>query len=262
MQRAMRWAPAAAVVAAAAFMFWGAAHYTFFDDEAFSFQRYILPPGELVAALRDGVEPDPPLYYLCVGAWIRVWGITPPAVRSLSILVYLLGLAALYAAGRAWFDAAAARWAVLLCALHPLHLFFGFAARWYGMMFLWTALLLWTTAGACGWTRRSVSGDPAGIDAPRNERVRPGWFVAWVAAATAAFYTNYFAACVVGLLWLYGVYGARFSRRRMTAWIVSAAAVLLLYVPWGSALLAELQRFPRMERSLTPYLASFARTGA
>src|SRR5262249_31096383 len=42
----------------------------------------------------------PPLYYLTLGAWTQIAGITPIMVRFLSVLVFLPGVACLFAAVR------------------------------------------------------------------------------------------------------------------------------------------------------------------
>lgn len=235
------------IVASGAFLFQGAGRYTVFDDEAFSSRRYVLPTDELIDALRHRVEPDPPLYYLAVHAWIRIWGIEPLAMRSLSILFFVAGLLALRSAAHAWFGPAAARWALLLCALHPLHLFFGFAARWYALMFLCSALLL----AASGRIRRAlITGTQPAASA----------YLAWVISAAMALYTNYFAPCIVGLTWLalWGRNGRDPKHRRSL--IVAAALVVLLYAPWLPTFWHELAAFPRIERSIGAYVVCAART--
>ncbi len=229
----------AVLVGAGAFMIWGAGYYTVFDDEAFSTQRYVMPLRELVPSLWRGVEPDPPLYYVLEHGWIALFGVRPTALRGLSIILFLSSLPVLRAAGEAWCDARTGRLAVLLCGLHPLHLFFGFAARWYALMFLCTAVLLLATA------RIELRGG------------RRGWMLVWALAATAALYTNYFGACVVALLWLWGIRHGRGGRR---GWKRMAGLVLLLYSPWAPALVEQLTRFPRMEREAAAYAATAGRT--
>jgi len=134
------------LLGAGVFMFRGAGRYTVFDDEAFSCRRYVMPVGEMLSALWNLAEPDPPLYYLLENLWVRFFGVGPVALRSLSIVIFLVGLVFIRAAGQAWFDHRTGLAAMVLCALHPAHLFFGFAARWYSLMFLMTAALLWLTA--------------------------------------------------------------------------------------------------------------------
>src|SRR5262245_49349918 len=120
--------------------FWAAGQYTVFDDESFSCRRYVMPMGEMVSALRDGAEPDPPLYYILQNISVRIVGVGPVGLRSLSIVLFLLGLIATRAAAQAWFDRRIGIAAMVIAAVHPAHVMLGFAARWYSAMFLGMAV--------------------------------------------------------------------------------------------------------------------------
>jgi len=231
------------------FQLWAASHYAIFDDEAFSCRRYVLPTGQLVEALWHNVEPDPPLYYLAIHAWTRLLGVAPLALRSLSILFFLAGLLVLRAAGTAWFGSATGRLAMFLAALHPLHLLFGMAARWYSLMFLCVALLLWATA------RLRAPLSNSSLIARRSS------LCLWILAAAAVCYTNYFGLCVVGLLWLACLFADRRDRAALRRWLQAALAVALLYAPWMPAFLRQATIFPRTDPSLSAYVNIAARTG-
>jgi hypothetical protein len=196
-------------------MFWAAGHYTVFDDEAFSCRRYAMPVGEMISGLWHGVEPDPPLFYVLENAWVGVFGVGPLALRSLPIIFFLIGLLVMRLAGQAWFDRRTGLVTMLLCALHPAHLFFGFAARWYSLMFLMTALLLWLTV-------RLATAD----------RVDRRLVIAWSLAAAGACYTNYFGPVVVGLAWLAGLGRSLGKTHALRRWGWAAAGVVALCLPW------------------------------
>ncbi|MFO0973991.1 MAG: hypothetical protein U1A27_11210 [Phycisphaerae bacterium] len=213
----------AVMVAAGGFAAWGAQYYTVFDDEAFSLQRYVLPLSELVPGLWRGVEPDPPLYYVLQHAWIGLFGVRPLALRGLSIVAFVAAIPVLRGAAEQWWGARAARYAVVLAGLHPLHLFFGFAARWYALFFLCVAVLLHATAGVARGT------------APRRAAI------AWVAAALAACYTNYYGPAVVGLVWFWAVWSQTGPARR---WNRLLGCVLLGYAAWMPAFVQQLTTFP------------------
>lgn len=195
-------------------MFWGAGHYTVFDDEAFSCRRYVMPMGEMVSALWHGAEPDPPLYYVLENGWVRIFGTGPLGLRSLSILFFVVGLVFIRAAGQAWFGASTGRAAMILCALHPAHLFFGFAARWYSLMFLLVAVLLWQTA--------RLSEQPQ----------RRGRVLGWALTAAGVCYTNYFGPVVVILAWIVGTLRARTRPAGYAPWVGGGLIALALYTPW------------------------------
>lgn len=224
-------------------MFWGAGRYTVFDDEAFSCHRYVMPVGEMVAALWNGVEPDPPLYYVLINGWVRVFGVGPLGLRSLSILFFLAGLVFIRLAGQAWFDRRTGLIAMLLCALHPAHLFFGFAARWYSLMFLLVAVLLWLTA-------RLSAVDPG----------RRGRMVAWGLAAASVCYSNYFGPAVVGLMWLVGMILGSRRRHGIRPWIGGGMIALALFSPWTVPFILQAGRFGELGSSWGTCVATAART--
>jgi len=235
----------AVMLAAGVFMAWGADYYTVFDDEAFSLQRYVIPLGELVPALRRGVEPDPPLYYVLEHGWISIFGVRPLALRGLSIAFFLLSLPVIRAAGEAWFDARAGRWAVVMCGLNPLHLFFGFAARWYALMFLCVAGML-VAAGKIAGARRDEPG-----------RVPRVWIVVWIVAAVAACYTNYLGPAIVGLFWVWGLASGRGGQ---ALWNKMLGVVLLGFLPWVTPFVNELRHMPRVGHEGFEYVACAGRT--
>jgi hypothetical protein len=229
------------IVALACWYVWAADTYTVFDDEAFSCLRYTMPTGEMVAALWNGAEPDPPLYYLIENLWVRFFGVAPFALRGPSILFMLTGLILLHEAARLWFDEAVAKWTFVVAALHPAHLFFGFAARWYALMFCLVAALLCATArlAAPGGRTRTLA-------------------ILWGLCAAAVCYTNYFGPVVVGLLWLASIWKSGDRRR----WWLAAACAALLIAPWTPPFWRQLTAFPRAEFSPSAMLSIAARTAS
>jgi hypothetical protein len=226
----------------AVFMVWAASHYTVFDDEAFSCRRYAMPLGEIIAALYNGVEPDPPLYYIAQNVWVHLFGVAPLALRGLSIILFLAGLLVVRVATRAWFDDRTSRWAMLICAVHPAHLFFGFAARWYSLMFLLVATLLWSTARA-------------------SQDARPPWrrIVAWSIIAAAVCYTNYFGLVIVGLCWLVAINRGRGTHLVVQRLVCAGLIALALYAVWLPAFWRTATTFGG-DHSFMSYVGSASRT--
>ncbi|MBN2563565.1 MAG: hypothetical protein JXQ75_21815 [Phycisphaerae bacterium] len=254
-----------AILGGGAFMFWAAGHYTVFDDEAFSCRRYVMPAGEMVSALWHGAEPDPPLYYLLENAWVRVFGVGPLGLRSLSILFFLIGLPFVRLAGRAWFDRQTGLAAMLLCVLHPAHLFFGFAARWYSLMFLMVAVLLWLTARLSAAERSApqYKAFPWVLGASVLERVHKGarrLAIAWAFAAAGMCYTNYFGPVLVGLVWLVGVLHSRRKAGGVRRWVWGGSLAIVLYAAWLVPFFRQATSFPEVGGSWTTYAATAART--
>lgn len=211
------------------FMFWGAGHYTVFDDEGFSCRRYTMPMGEMVSALWHGEEPDPPLYYLLQNAWTHLFGVGPLGLRSLSIIMFLTGLVFIRLAGREWYDEQTGRLAMIVSAVHPAHLLFGLAGRWYSTMFCAVAILFYVTGRLA-----------------RQATAKRSTVIAWSLAAAAVCCTNYFGVVVVGLTWV--VMMVRHSRRR--GWMAAAVGALLLYAVWLPAFWHQATSFPNVTFSL------------
>ncbi|MBI5762408.1 MAG: glycosyltransferase family 39 protein [Planctomycetes bacterium] len=234
------------LIAIAAWMIWAAGYYTVFDDEAFSCQRYVLPMGEMLRALWDGVEPDPPLYYMLQNLSVRVVGVGPLGLRALSIVVFLAGLMAMRAAGRAWFDERVGRLTMLLCAVHPAHLFFGFAARWYSTMFFMVALLLCTT--------KALADVQATTPALHRRERRLVFF--WALAAAGVCYTNYFGPVVVGLIWIVSI--ARHSCRMR--WLGAGVIAAALFAPWWPPYWRQVTAFPQFDGGAMSMAATAGRT--
>lgn len=279
-----RWSIAILVIVAA-WMIWAAGYYTVFDDEAFSCQRYVLPMGEMVRALWDGVEPDPPLYYVLQNLSVRVVGVGPLGLRALSIVMFLAGLVAMRAAGRAWFGERVGNVTMLLCAVHPAHLFFGFAARWYSTMFLMVGLLLWVTAklarfeilreGDAALNSRPHPGPPLikgresgerygakesdvpSITCPIHAARRERWLIlGWGVVAAGVCYTNYFGPVVVGLVWLVSILRHSCRMRWIGAGVIAAA----LFAPWWPPFWRQVAAFPQFYGGAMSMAATAGRT--
>jgi uncharacterized membrane protein len=118
-------------------------------------------------------ESTPPLYYILVWAWTRVFGPGPIAFRSFSVLVGTATVPVVYAAGRR-ISVRAGLWSAALAALCPIMLYYSQEARAYGL------LILLSTAAFVQWQR------------VLEDRSRRG-LVAWTLLSIAALLTHYFA---------------------------------------------------------------------
>ena len=270
-----RWTTATLIIVGG-WMLWAAGHYTVFDDEAFSCQRYVLPMGEMLRGLWHDVEPDPPLYYVLENLSIHQLGISPLGLRALSIIMFLAGLLFMRAtATEAWGDRTGIA-TMVLCAVHPAHLFFGFAARWYSTMFLAVAVLLYVSrrlmeirthhaSGGRGVLHsgeppRSADDSPIGASRPRLAAwvliPTRRWTILWAMAAAAVLYTNYFGVVVVGMIWLAATWRSPDKRRFIAAGGIAA----LLFAPWLPPFWTQMTAFPKFSGSAGSMLATAART--
>jgi len=209
-------------------------------DEGWSLYFATTDPGTMLEL--TAVDIHPPLYYLLLHVWVTLFGPSPLSVRLLSVLIGVATVPLIYLAGRLLFGhkapaegtgkvpvqgraAKVGLLAALLLAISPLHIYYSQEVRMYGLVTLLglAALIFASVQGTL-----SVRG--------QFPRTGIGWaWVGYVLAATAALYTQYYAAflilalnLVVLLRWLH----ARRPFRELFSWLAAQAAVAVLYAPW------------------------------
>jgi 4-amino-4-deoxy-L-arabinose transferase-like glycosyltransferase len=195
-----------------------------FRDEAASWLLATSPLADLVA--RVATEPYPPLYPLLLAGWVRLFGESEVALRSLSIAA---GLGAV-AVGWRWAHEAVGRWAGLaalaVLAFSPLLLANARDARMYALETLFTTLSWWLV-----W--RLVSG--------RVDEGRLRWHAVALALATAGqLWTLSLGLPVAGLQGLVSLAAVAVAWRRQRRWtivgpawaVIGLVAGGMLFLPW------------------------------
>jgi mannosyltransferase len=116
------------------------------SDEIFS--RYYVDIFGVHYALTGGLslEMNPPTYYLLLQGWMRLWGESEAAVRSLSVLACTLCVPVTYLLGRELSGRSRGLLDALLFALCPMSLYFSQEARVYALFMLAASMLLWAAA--------------------------------------------------------------------------------------------------------------------
>jgi hypothetical protein len=193
-----------------------------------SFHRYVeqeSPPASPARVIRAVTLSDtnPPLYYLLLHAWTRLFGSSDAALHLLSVACFLLAIPIVWHLGRELGGDGVGQTAVLLFALSPVSLFYSVEGRMYS--------LLWVFATALAWTTLALS----------RRGFRPMLVAAWVSLSAGGLLTHYFflfAWCGM-LAWL-GSAGARGRR-----WAVAGMAMLtaLAVAPWYSQVPESLGRW-------------------
>lgn len=127
------WAGATAlVVVGVALRCWSPSHLWL--DEALSVNIARLPLGDIPHALRhDG---SPPLYYLLLHGWMRLFGAGDVAARSLSGVLSIAALPVMWFAGRRAGTRATAGAALILFASSPFAIRYATEARMYSLVML------------------------------------------------------------------------------------------------------------------------------
>lgn len=190
------------------------------------FQRYAEhddPPAGAGRVIRAVLLSDtsPPLYYLLLNGWTRLFGTGDAALRLFSVLCGVLTLPLLWILGRQVGPPRLAGSACLLFSFSQVAIYNSAEGRMYA--------LLWIFGAGLAWLSLRLSRRPG--DLPTA--------IAWVLAGTAGLLTHYFFAFVwlACLPWLVFV-----ARRRARARVaVLACGTLLLVLPWYALVPASLR---------------------
>lgn len=129
------------VVAGALLRWWQIGAESLWLDEGASWYFSRMPVWTL---LTQRVDPgNPPLYYLMVAGWMRLFGESEAALRGLSALAGVLSVPWLYLLGRELFGRRAGLVAAVLLAFCPAHVYYSQEARAYSMVLLFGLVSAW-----------------------------------------------------------------------------------------------------------------------
>ncbi len=195
-----------------------------------------------IGQILDGqVDPfHPPLYFVLLRLWTRLAGGTEFAIRYLSLMGALLGVAFVGRAAREMQGWQAALFALALAAAAPFLVYYAQEARMYGVAIAFNAGALWA---ACAALRQA--GQPG----------QKGFWQAWIAFAALALGAMY--AHYLSFLHLLGIAGGLLlawrQRPRLLATAAGTALAMgLVYLPWA---LGQMNRtrglFPSRPEALT-----------
>ncbi|NOZ29931.1 MAG: hypothetical protein GXP39_18025 [Chloroflexi bacterium] len=111
-------------------------------DEAFSIWVARHSPPQILAWLVK-IDQHPPLYYLLLSVWIRLFGWWEAPARAFSALWGVLTIPVMFAIGRRLGGLGLGLAAALLLTFSPFHVQFAQEMRMYTLLSFWTALALW-----------------------------------------------------------------------------------------------------------------------
>jgi len=178
-------------------------------DESFAAVLAQHLPLEIITKVAK--DTSPPLYYLFLHFWMRLFGTSEIAIRTLSFSFFLLTCFLIYLIGKKLFDQKTGVIAATLSLINPFLFHYAFEGRMYAL------LVLTCTASIYFYLRKS-------------------WF--WYVVVTlAALYTHHFALLVVavqGIWFLISVFQKRIKFFSKSFW--AFLAVGLFYLPWLPAL--------------------------
>jgi 4-amino-4-deoxy-L-arabinose transferase-like glycosyltransferase len=192
------------------------------------------------------VETNPPLYYLLMHSWLAL-GDSAAILRAPSLLFGSMVVPLTYALGRPLVGRAPAFVACVLVATSDRLIFDGRDARVYSLL---AVLVLGALACFAALLRRWGALDDAerdpGAPAAGSDRVGPAWpiWLGYVGLTTAALYSHNTAVLMPALASLLVVVlcaRRRLPLRFLGMWVLSNAAVLVLFSPWLLVMLRQVK---------------------
>jgi uncharacterized membrane protein len=207
-------------------------------------EQYIKPlPGTDMTDVIQGAakeEPHlPPLHFVLVRAWVDLWGSTSTSIRSLSAVMGVLALPAMYWLAMELFGNRLTAWiGVALVAISPLHIVYSQEARTYS---LWTLLIMVSGAMLLRSLKRST---------PLN------WFL-YALTVALGLYTHLFFALVTLAHGLYVLIIERFNRK-LVAYILASIGGVLTFSPWLLMLISNVGEAEKMVVNTTIWKMRFS----
>jgi mannosyltransferase len=175
--------------------------------------------------LQDG---SPPLYYMLLGVWMRIFGHGEADTHAMSVGIAMVIVPIAFLAGRALFGPRAGWIAALLAALNPYLTYYAQEARMYALMVLLSLIMITTFVLAFVHRRR-------------------GWLPVFALSLALLLYThNYGMFLAVGtvaaLLALLALPHGEADRRPVVRdALLAYGAVALVYLPWVPSLLFQIR---------------------
>lgn len=165
-------------------------------DEAWAVNLAVKPIPEIIAIVSR--DTSPPFYYLWEHVWLKIFGSSEVAIRSLSFLFFILTGYTVYLIGRYLWDQKTGLLAASITLVNPFLFAYAFEGRMYALLALTCSL------SAYFFIRKQRWG--------------------FVLATAAALYTHHFAIFLV--IWE-GIWSV-LTRRKLSPFIF----IGLLYLPW------------------------------
>lgn len=194
-------------------------HRSLRADDIWSLRTASLPLPDMLRTIAADVHP--PLYFLLMWPWVRVFGDSEWALRGLPLVLHWLAIAAVYAAASRVLPRHATWLAALAYACAPLAVLSAELVRMYSLLGLLAALSI-----------------PAWRDVARKPGMRP--LAIWALIHAAGTFTHLWWFC-----WMAGqaLAAGVFFRAAWRRWAAAFAAGVLPYaLLWGPALFRQIGR--------------------
>jgi len=193
---------------------------SFWYDEAFSTG---VARGTLAQILSNAFrDVHPPLYHLILHLWLAI-GKSDFAVRLLSAILGVAGIASMYSLGRTIFDGSVGLVAATIAAVAPYKVFYSQEARMYTLLFVLVSMLL------LSYIRMLRTGSRR-------------WWLAYAVSAVLGLYAHYLSGLVLLSLHLHFLTHLGGGRKRWRRLVTADALIILAFLPQVMIFLGQAQR--------------------
>lgn len=245
MRRRGVWILFVLILALAAFLrFYRIGAQSLWNDEGTS---AALALRDLAAITRDAAHDiHPPLYYWLLHFWVRLWGVSEAALRSLSALLGVAVVGLVFLIGKALFGAQLGLLSAFLAALSPFQVYYSQETRMYMLLAAITCLGAYVLVR---YMQEELShrGERGGGSSPSMSSAVNGLSVLYALAVAMGLYTHYSFPILWGVwnlayfaFWLWQRGGAG----RLARWAAIQGAAFALYLPWLPIGLRQMTQWP------------------
>lgn len=154
------------------------------------------------------IDPTPPFHNLLLWGWIKLFGISALAVRSLSVLISMISIYVIYLLGKRY-SQRTGLFAAFLLAISPIHVWYAQEARAYALLFLLSMLSMYFYLKF--------------LDKPDKINI-----LGYIIISTLMMYTHLFGFLILLVQFLHFI----FVRKHWKEWISCMIAIAFLFVPW------------------------------
>lgn len=167
-----------------------------------------------------GGEPHPPMFFLSQHLWLRLFGNSEAAMRSLNVLFSIAAIFSSYGLGKVLLNHRSGLILAALIAINPFYLFHSLNLRMYA------PLVLWTTLSAVALLKIIHQQNTKSAN---NFKEQLLWNILFIGAVTAGFLTFYLYAYWIITLAILAVY---LDRRNWWQHGLRLAISVMLTMPW------------------------------
>ncbi|MGV8141774.1 MAG: glycosyltransferase family 39 protein [Candidatus Woesearchaeota archaeon] len=155
-------------------------------------------------------EPTPPLYYIILFFWVKIFGTSAVMLRLLSVIISCVSIYLIYLLASTIYDYRIGLYSALLLALSPIHIFYAQEARAYSLVVMFSILSTY-------YYIRLLKGKNGVLQ-----------YLPYILSSALLIYTHVFA---ILLLIAHSIHYI-FAKKDFWKWVKVQASILLLYTPW------------------------------